>query len=126
MSIITVLSFSITFGIMALSILFKIAGKIRLTLPLLYLFLTATLLNKWASSHEILSFIILFTLVGLSVFRWIRSICKNQNEKKYYNAVNEDIRWQTERARQLGIPLDSVHFDSQGNMRYNMSNELVI
>lgn len=130
MSIITVLSLSITFGIMALSILFKIAGKIRLTLPLLYLFLTATVLNKWASSHEILAFIILFALVGLSVFRWIRSICKNQNEKKYYNAVNEDIRWQTERARQLGIPLriplDSVHFDSQGNMRYNMSNELVI
>ena len=126
MSIITVLSFSITFGIMALSILFKIAGKIRLTLPLLYLFLTATVLNKWASSHEILAFIILFALVGLSVFRWIRYIFKNQNEKKYYNAVNEDIRWQTERARQLGIPLDSVHFDSQGNMRYNMNNELVI
>ena len=126
MSIITVLSFSITFGIMALSILFKIAWKIRLTLPLLYLFLTATVLNKWASSHEILAFIILFALVGLSVFRWIRYIFKNQNEKKYYNAVNEDIRWQTERARQLGIPLDSVHFDSQGNMRYNMNNELVI
>ena len=126
MSIITVLSFSITFGIMALSILFKIAGKIRLTLPLLYLFLTATVLNKWASSHEVLAFIILFALVGLSVLRWIRSICKNQNEKKYSKAVNEDIRWQTERARQLGIPLDSVHFDIQGNMRYNMNNELVI
>ena len=126
MSIITVLSFSITFGIMALSILFKIAWKIRLTLPLLYLFLTATVLNKWASSHEILAFIILFALVGLSVFRWIRYIFKNQNEKKYYNAVNEDIRWQTERARQLGIPLDSVHFDSHGNMRYNINNELVI
>ena len=126
MSIITVLSFSITFGIMALSILFQIAGKIRLTLPLLYLFLTATVLNTWASSHEVLAFIILFALVGLSALRWIRSICKNQNEKKYYKAVNEDIRWQTERARQLGIPLDSVHFDSQGNMRYNMNNELVI
>lgn len=126
MSIITVLSFSITFGIMALSILFKIAGKIRLTLPLLYLLLTATVLNKWASSHEVLAFIILFALVGLSVFKWIRSLRKNQNEKKYYAAVNEDILWQTERARQLGIPLDSVHFDSQGNMRYNMNNKLVI
>lgn len=126
MSIITVLSFSITFGILALSILFKIAGKIRLTLPLLYLLLTATVLNKWASSHEVLAFIILFALVGLSVFKWIRSLRKNQNEKKYYTAVNEDILWQTERARQLGIPLDYVHFDSQGNMRYNMNNKLVI
>jgi len=126
MSIITVLSFSITFGIMALSILFKIAGKIHLTLPLLYLLLAATVLNKWASSHEVLAFIILFTLVGLSVFKWIRSLRKNQNEKKYYAAVNKDILWQTERARQLGIPLDSVHFDSKGNMRYNMNNKLVI
>lgn len=78
MSIITVLSFSITFGIMALSILFKIAGKIHLTLPLLYLLLTATVLNKWASSHEVLAFIILFTLVyypyssGFALFAKIR------------------------------------------------------
>lgn len=126
MSIITIISLSITFGMMLLSILFKLAGKIRLTLPLLYLLLTTTVLNKWASSHETFAFIILFILVGLSVFRWIRSLCNSQNEKRYYKAVNEDIRWQTERAKQLGIPLDSVHFDSQGNMRYNMNNELVI
>ncbi|MBQ3163597.1 MAG: hypothetical protein IJC02_03530 [Lachnospiraceae bacterium] len=126
MSIITVLSFSITLGIIALSILFKLAGKFRLTLPLLYLLLTATVLNKWASSHETTAFIILFALVGLSVFKWIRSLRKSQNEKQYYKAVNEDICWQTERARQLGIPLDSIHFDSQGNMRYNINNELVI
>ena len=126
MSIITVLSLSVTFGIMLLSVLFKLATKIRLTLPLLYLLLTATILNKWASSHEVLAFIILFALVGLSVFRWIQSICNNQNEKKYYEAVNEDLLWQTKRVRQLGIPLDSVHFDSQGNMRYNTNNELVI
>lgn len=126
MSIITIISLSITFGMMLLSILFKLAGKIRLTLPLLYLLLTATVLNKWASSHEVLAFIILFILVGLSVFRWIRSICNNQNEKKYYKAVTEDLLWQTERVKQLGIPLDSVHFDSQGNLRYNINNELVI
>lgn len=126
MSIITVLSFSITFGIIALSILFKLAGKFRLTLPLLYLLLTSTVLNKWASSHETTAFFILFALVGLSVFKWIRSLRKSQNEKQYYKAVNEDICWQAERARQLGIPLDSIHFDSQGNMRYNINNELVI
>lgn len=126
MSIITIISLSFTFGMMLLSVLFELAGKIRLTLPLLYLLLTATVLNKWASSHEVLAFIILFILVGLSVFRWIRSICNNQNEKKYYKAVTEDLLWQTERVKQLGIPLDSVHFDSQGNLRYNINNELVI
>ena len=126
MSIITIISLSITFGMMLLSVLFKLAGKIRLTLPLLYLLLTATVLNKWASSHEVLALIILFTLVGLSVFRWIHSICNNQNEKKYYKAVTEDLLWQTERVKQLGNPLDSVHFDSQGNLRYNTNNEQVI
>ena len=126
MSIITVLSLSITFGIMLLSVLFKIAGKLRLTLPLLYLILTATVLNKWASSHEILAFIILFALVGLSVFRWIRSLRNGPKEKRYYKTIQEDILWQTERAKQMHIPFDSVHFDSQGNMRYNSNNELVI
>lgn len=126
MSIITILSLSITFGIMLLSVLFKMAGKLHLTFPLLYLLLTATVLNKWASSHEALAFIILFALVGLSVFRWIRSLRDSQKEKRYYKAVKEDIRWQTERARQMNIPIDSVHFDNQGNMRYTLNNELVI
>lgn len=126
MSIITILSLSITFGIMLLSFLFKIAGKLRLTLPLLYLLLTATVLNKWASSHETLAFIVLFALFGLSVFGWILSIHDSKKEKRYYKAVKEDIRWQTERARQMNIPFDSVHFDNQGNMRYNLNNELVI
>lgn len=126
MSIITVLSLSITFGILLLSVLFKIAGKLRLTLSLLYLLLTATVLNKWAASHEILAFIILFALIGLSVFRWIRALHNNQKEKRYIKTIQEDILWQTEHAKQMHIPFDSVHFDSQGNMRYNTNNELVI
>ena len=126
MSIITILSLSITFGIMLLSVLFKMAEKLHLTFPLLYLLLTATILNKWASSHEALAFIILFALVGLSVFRWIRSLRDSQKEKRYYKAVKEDIHWQTECARQMNIPIDSVHFDNKGNMRYNLNNELVI
>lgn len=126
MSIITILSLSITFGIMLLSVLFKIAEKLHLTFPLLYLLLTATILNKWASSHEALAFIILFALVGLSVFKWIRSLRDSQNEKRYYKAIKEDILWQTERARYMNLPIDSVHFDNQGNMRYNLNNELVI
>lgn len=97
-----------------------------MTLPLLYLILTATVLNKWVSSHEILAFIILFALMGLSVFHWIRALRNTQKEKRYYKTIQEDILWQTERTRQMHIPFDSVHFDSQGNMRYNTNNELVI
>lgn len=126
MSIITIISLCMTFGMMLLSVIFKVAGKLRLTIPLLYLLLTATVLNKWASAHETVAFIILFILIALTIFSWFQSLRKKWREKKYIKSLNEDILWQTERAKQMGIPLDTVHFDSQGNMRYNQNNELVI
>ena len=46
-------------------------------------------------------------------------------EHQYYKAMKDDMSFQISRARQKGIPLDSVHFDSQGNMRYNNSNNIV-
>jgi len=39
--------------------------------------------------------------------------------------MKDDMSFQISRARQRGIPLDSVHFDSQGNMRYNDSKDIV-
>lgn len=126
MSIITIISLCITFGMMLLSVIFKLAGKLRLTIPLLYLLLTATVLNKWASAHETVAFIILFILIALTIISWFQSLHKKWREKKYIKSLNEDILWQTERAKQMGIPLDTVHFDTQGNMRYNQNNELVI
>lgn len=126
MSIITIISLCMTFGMMLLSVIFKVAGKLRLTIPLLYLLLTATVLNKWASAHETVAFIILFILIALTIFSWFQSLRKKWREKKYIKSLNEDILWQTKRAKQMGIPLDTVHFDSQGNMRYNKNNELVI
>lgn len=35
------------------------------------------------------------------------------------------MSWQIQRARERGIPFDSVYFDSQGNMRYNDTDEIV-
>ena len=126
MSMITMISLSVTVGMMLLSVLFKIAGKLRLTIPFIYLILTATVLNKWAAAHETVAFFILFAFVGITILSWIKSLHSKWKEKQYFKAINEDIRWQTERARQMGIPFDSVHFDSYGNMRYNTTNELVI
>ena len=70
MSIITLLSLCVTLAALLLSVLFKIAGRLRFTLPLFYLLLTATLLNKWAASHETLAFFILFLLTAFSLFSW--------------------------------------------------------
>ena len=71
MAIIAFLKFILTATRMILIITFKLAEKLRLTLPLLYFLLTATFLNPWASRHEKLAMGILFALVGLSLFSWI-------------------------------------------------------
>ena len=54
------LSLGLTVLLMILSLIFKIAGKLRLTLPLVYFLLIATVLNPWAATHEKLALGILF------------------------------------------------------------------
>lgn len=120
-----ILSLSVTLLLFVLSFLFKIAGKLRLTLPLVYLLLVSTILNKWAASHEPLAIAILYILVALSVVSWLFALKERWQEHRYYKALEEDMAWQINRARDKGIPIDSVHFDSDGNLRYNTTNEIV-
>lgn len=119
------ISLGFTVVLLLLSLIFKITGKLRLTLPILYFLLTATVLNRWAVAHEQLALGILFALVALSVISWLFSLRSYLQERRYYKAMNDDISWQIQRARQRGIPLNQVHFDSQGNMRYNDTDEIV-
>lgn len=118
-------SLGLTALLLLLSLLFKIAGKLRLTLPLFYFLLIATILNPWASAHERLALAILFILIAFSVISWLFALKDYLSERSYYKAMEEDIAWQIQRARERGIPFDSVHFDSQGNMRYNDTDEIV-
>ena len=111
--------------LLILSLLFRLAGKFRLTLPLLYFLLTATVLNPWASAHETLAFAILFCLLALSVISWLFSLRNALRDRKYYKALEEDMSWQVRRARNNGISMDSVYFDSAGNMRYKDTKEIV-
>lgn len=39
--------------------------------------------------------------------------------------MKDDMSWQIERAKKKGVPLDSVYFDSDGNMRYQDTHEIV-
>ncbi len=110
---------------MILSLIFKIAGKLRLTLPLVYFLLIATVLNPWAAAHEKLALGILFGLIALSVISWLFALKNYLSNRSYYKALEEDMSWQIQRARDHGIPFDSVYFDSQGNMRYNDTDEIV-
>ena len=121
-----ILSLALTVAFFIISLLFKIAGKFKLTLPLLYLFLTGTVLNKWSSANETLAFTILFFLFAISLLQWLSVIRKSRQEKKYYHSLQEDMNWQIEMAREQNIPLSSVYFDTNGNLRYQDTNEFVI
>ncbi len=119
------LSLSVTLILLVLSFLFKVAGKLRLTLPLIYFLLVSSILNKWAASHESLAFAILYILIAVSVISWLFALKDKLQERRYYRAIEEDMAWQIKRAKERGIPSDSVYFDSDGNLRYNDTKEIV-
>ena len=119
------ISLVVTVALFLISLLFRIAARLNLTLPLLYFLAISTILNPWAASHEKLAFSILYLLTAFSVLSWISALRRKWQEHQYYKAMKDDMSFQISRARQRRIPLDSVHFDSQGNMRYNNSNNIV-
>ena len=119
------ISLGISVVLLFLSLIFRLAGKLRLTLPLFYFLLTATVLDPWAAAHERLAFAILYVLLAFSVISWLLSLKNAIRDRKYYKALEEDMSWQIKRARNNGIAMDTVYFDSTGNMRYKDTNEVV-
>ena len=63
-------------GMLALSILFRLAAVFRLTIPLLYALLTPLLLPDWYQAHTALADGIFFALLGLAVLSWVVSLVK--------------------------------------------------
>lgn len=110
MALALTVSLSISAGLFVLSLLFKVSGKLRLTIPLLYFLAAAisTLFTDWTSKHEQLVFAGLYILLGLVAVSWIVSLVKVIREKRYNRAVEEDVAWQIQRARELGISLEHV------------------
>ncbi|MCH1975493.1 hypothetical protein MCI89_24430 [Muricomes sp. OA1] len=119
------LSLGITIVLFLLSIIFKLAGKLRLPLPVIYFLLISTVLNKWAASHEKLAFIILFGLLSITLISWIVSLYHAIQERRYMSARADDIKWQLQRSIEMGIPRDAVYIDARGDMRYEDTDESV-
>lgn len=97
---------------------FKVAGKLRLTLPLLY-FLAAvisTFFTDWTSKHEQLVLYGLYTLIALVIISWVISLVKVIRRKRSEKTLEEDVAWQINRARELGIPIGEVLIDSDGTV----------
>ena len=110
------ISLCLTAGLFIFSLIFKVAGKLQLTFPFLCLLIFSTVLNKWAGEHEALAFIILFSLLGLTVLSWIVSFIKTTRRKRDEKYFEDDVAWQIRRAREMGIPLEKVQFNEQGDL----------
>lgn len=126
MPIAALISLCLTVGLFILSLVFKVAGKLRLTVPVICFLLFVTVLNKWAGEHQTLAFIILFALLGLTVLSWIVSLVKAIRRRRGNRRFEDDAAWQIRRAREMGIPLDNVQFNSQGDLLDPRTGEPVV
>ena len=126
MPIAAVISLSLTLILFLLSFVFRMAGKLRLTIPLICFLLFSTVLNKWAGENEMLAFIILFTLLGLTVLSWIVSLVKVIRRKREEKYFEDDVAWQIQRARGMGIPLDHIQFNERGDLLDPRTGEPVV
>ena len=66
-------SLIITVFVQVFYLIFKIAQKCKLTLPLVYLLIVtiSTFFSRWIPEHESLVLIGLYILIGMTVLQWI-------------------------------------------------------
>lgn len=126
MPIAALVSLCLTLGMFFFSLVFKVAGKLRLTLPVICFLLFVTVLNRWAGEHETLAFIILFALLGLTVLSWILSLVKAIRHRRENKRLEDDAAWQIRKAREMGIPLDNIKFNEQGDLLDPSTGEPVV
>ena len=77
-------------GLFLLPILFRLALKLRLGVPMLYALLMLTVFHGWYQAHAALADGIFFALVGLTVLSWVVT------QLRYLWDLLED--WREERA----------------------------
>ena len=113
-----ILSISFSVIIFTFSLIFKVAGKLRLTLPLIY-FLAATIstfYTDWTTKNESKVLLGLYILRGLVALSWMYSLIKKIKSKRSNRFEDDFISWQIQRARELGVPLNSITFDEKNNL----------
>ena len=108
----------VTLGVFLLSAVFQIAAKLRLTIPVLYILAAgvSTMFTDWVGQHEELILFGLYAQLAVVALSWVVTAVKAIRERNLKSCEEDDIAWQIRRARELGVPLDSVRFDSSNNL----------
>ena len=70
------LTLIVSIGILAFSLLFRLARRLRLTLPLLYLLTVPTLLRGWYLAHTTLAVGIFYAMVALVALSWVVTLVR--------------------------------------------------
>lgn len=112
------ISVSASVGLLLLSTIFRVAGKLRLTLPIWYVLAAAisTLFTDWTTKNEKPVMFGLYALIALVVLSWVVSLIKTIRARRQERFDEEDIAWQIRRARELGIPMTNITFDSSNSL----------
>lgn len=79
--------------VFVVGILFRVAGALRLSVPLLYCFIVAFFLPGWSTRNPELSMGILYGLIGLVVLSWVITLIRKIRE---YRAQKEIEQWEAE------------------------------
>lgn len=58
-------------GLIFLFLLIRFSGKLRLAIPLWYVFLVATVFREWYDTHEFLANSIWFGMLALVALSWV-------------------------------------------------------
>ena len=122
---------STTILLTVLSLIFKVAGKLRLTIPFIYFLVAAisTLFTDWTTKNEQLVLIGLYILIGLVTLSWIFSLIKAIKNKFRSNsedeALTDFVQWQLKRARENNISIDDITFDENGNMHNKTTGQQI-
>ena len=94
------------FGLMLLPILFRLALKLRLGVPMLYAVLMLTAFHGWYQAHTALADGIFFALVGLAALSWVvtqlRRLWDLLEDWREERAMAELLAYRVRQARAAG------------------------
>ena len=102
------------FGLMLLPILFRLALKLRLGVPMLYAVLMLTAFHGWYQANTALADGIFFVLVGLTALSWVvtllRRLWELLEDWREERAMAELLAYRVRQARAAG----EYAIDTQG------------
>ena len=102
------------FGLMLLPILFRLALKLRLGIPMLYAVLMLTAFHGWYQAHTALADGIFFGLVALAALSWVvtllRRLWELLEDWREERAMAELLAYRVRQARAAG----EYAIDTQG------------